>query len=167
MNSVRHVLSTTAQFRKVRIEGKSHWAILDEDLECFIDGEYKKPSSLGGAGEKVAAHETKEETPAPLPECKAVSRSPAGESSKPSYNDTTRRHPPLPREKSTQKHQLMIPLAHEFGLGLRINNIPFDSNSDALWEHNDNAIPREEAIHWGADDLAPDGERSICTSSVS
>ncbi|KZT10104.1 uncharacterized protein LAESUDRAFT_711911 [Laetiporus sulphureus 93-53] len=45
MNSVRHCLSTMAVFRKVprgRSEGKSLWAIFDQDLECFAGGGFRK-----------------------------------------------------------------------------------------------------------------------------
>ncbi|KAH6915883.1 forkhead box protein I1 [Coprinopsis sp. MPI-PUGE-AT-0042] len=45
MNSIRHVLSTTACFRKVprdRSVGRTLWAIYDEDLECFKGGGFKK-----------------------------------------------------------------------------------------------------------------------------
>lgn len=44
-NSVRHVLSTTAVFRKTprpRKEGRTLWAIWDDDLPCFEDGGFKK-----------------------------------------------------------------------------------------------------------------------------
>ncbi|KAJ7504481.1 hypothetical protein B0H11DRAFT_519826 [Mycena galericulata] len=49
MNSIRHVLSTTVHFRKIsreRSAGRSHWAIFDEDLECFVDKGYRKPGSI-------------------------------------------------------------------------------------------------------------------------
>lgn len=45
MNSIRHVLSTTACFRKVpreRSVGRTLWAIWDEDLECFKGGGFRK-----------------------------------------------------------------------------------------------------------------------------
>ncbi|KAF6761656.1 forkhead box protein I1 [Ephemerocybe angulata] len=45
MNSIRHVLSTTACFRKVprdRSIGRTLWAIFDEDLECFKGGGFRK-----------------------------------------------------------------------------------------------------------------------------
>ncbi|KAJ4473869.1 hypothetical protein J3R30DRAFT_738253 [Lentinula aciculospora] len=45
MNSIRHVLSTTACFRKVtrdRTLGRTQWAIWDEDLECFKGGGFRK-----------------------------------------------------------------------------------------------------------------------------
>ncbi|KAJ7583238.1 hypothetical protein C8J56DRAFT_953416 [Mycena floridula] len=45
MNSIRHVLSTTICFRKVtrdRAQGRTQWAIWDEDLECFKNGGFKK-----------------------------------------------------------------------------------------------------------------------------
>ncbi|EMD39220.1 hypothetical protein CERSUDRAFT_93268 [Gelatoporia subvermispora B] len=45
MNSVRHALSTMAVFRKVprgRQEGKSLWAVFDEDLPCFANGGFRK-----------------------------------------------------------------------------------------------------------------------------
>lgn len=45
MNSIRHVLSTTAVFRKVtrvRAIGRTLWAIWDEDLECFAKGSFDK-----------------------------------------------------------------------------------------------------------------------------
>lgn len=45
MNSIRHVLSTTACFRKVprdRSIGRTLWAIFDDDLECFRDGGFRK-----------------------------------------------------------------------------------------------------------------------------
>ncbi|TFK29737.1 hypothetical protein FA15DRAFT_581825 [Coprinopsis marcescibilis] len=45
MNSIRHVLSTTACFRKVprdRSVGRTLWAIYDEDLGCFEGGGFKK-----------------------------------------------------------------------------------------------------------------------------
>ncbi|THH32508.1 hypothetical protein EUX98_g1678 [Antrodiella citrinella] len=45
MNSVRHALSTMAVFRKVprtRMEGKSLWAIFDQDVPCFADGGFRK-----------------------------------------------------------------------------------------------------------------------------
>ncbi|TFK71639.1 hypothetical protein BDN72DRAFT_895474 [Pluteus cervinus] len=45
MNSIRHVLSTTIVFRKVtrdRSLGRTHWAIWDEDRECFKGGGFKK-----------------------------------------------------------------------------------------------------------------------------
>ncbi|KAI0720901.1 hypothetical protein C8Q72DRAFT_745661, partial [Fomitopsis betulina] len=45
MNSVRHCLSTMIVFRKVpriRNEGKSLWAILDEDVSAFSNGTFKK-----------------------------------------------------------------------------------------------------------------------------
>ncbi|EEB99068.1 hypothetical protein MPER_01314, partial [Moniliophthora perniciosa FA553] len=45
MNSIRHVLSTTACFRKVtrdRALGRTQWAIWDEDLECFKNGGFRK-----------------------------------------------------------------------------------------------------------------------------
>ncbi|CAK5273980.1 unnamed protein product [Mycena citricolor] len=48
MNSIRHVLSTTIHFRKItreRSAGRSHWAIFDEDLDCFVDGGYRKPGT--------------------------------------------------------------------------------------------------------------------------
>ncbi|KAJ7733240.1 hypothetical protein DFH07DRAFT_894312 [Mycena maculata] len=57
MNSIRHVLSTTVHFRKVsreRAVGRSHWAIFDEDLECFVDGGYRKPGSLPKRGTGAA-----------------------------------------------------------------------------------------------------------------
>jgi hypothetical protein len=49
MNSIRHVLSTTVHFRKIsreRSAGRSHWAIFDEDLHCFVDGGYRKPGMV-------------------------------------------------------------------------------------------------------------------------
>ncbi|TFY53194.1 hypothetical protein EVJ58_g9586 [Rhodofomes roseus] len=45
MNSVRHCLSTMAVFRKVprvRNEGKSLWAVFDEDVPAFANGGFKK-----------------------------------------------------------------------------------------------------------------------------
>ncbi|KAJ3928511.1 MAG: hypothetical protein NXY57DRAFT_1020795 [Lentinula lateritia] len=45
MNSIRHVLSTTACFRKAtrdRALGRTQWAIWDEDLECFKGGGFRK-----------------------------------------------------------------------------------------------------------------------------
>ncbi|KAG7093592.1 hypothetical protein E1B28_007258 [Marasmius oreades] len=45
MNSIRHVLSTTACFRKVirdRSLGRTQWAVWDEDLECFKNGGFRK-----------------------------------------------------------------------------------------------------------------------------
>jgi hypothetical protein len=45
MNSIRHVLSTTACFRKVvrdRSVGRTLWAIWDEDLPCFEGGGFRK-----------------------------------------------------------------------------------------------------------------------------
>ncbi|KAJ7180574.1 hypothetical protein C8R46DRAFT_1069854 [Mycena filopes] len=48
MNSIRHVLSTTVHFRKIsreRSAGRSHWAIFDDDLHCFLDGGYRKPGT--------------------------------------------------------------------------------------------------------------------------
>ncbi|KAH8103979.1 hypothetical protein BXZ70DRAFT_1052099 [Cristinia sonorae] len=45
MNSVRHALSTMAVFRKVprtRMEGKSLWAIFEDDLPCFAGGGFRK-----------------------------------------------------------------------------------------------------------------------------
>ncbi|KAI0272767.1 hypothetical protein BC834DRAFT_362559 [Gloeopeniophorella convolvens] len=45
MNSIRHVLSTTIVFRKVqrdRAAGRTLWAIFDQDLDCFIDGGFRK-----------------------------------------------------------------------------------------------------------------------------
>ncbi|OCH96222.1 hypothetical protein OBBRIDRAFT_701924, partial [Obba rivulosa] len=45
MNSVRHALSTMAVFRKVprgRQEGKSLWAIYDQDIPCFANGGFRK-----------------------------------------------------------------------------------------------------------------------------
>ncbi|KAL0570993.1 hypothetical protein V5O48_010961 [Marasmius crinis-equi] len=45
MNSIRHVLSTTACFRKVvrdRSLGRTQWAIWDDDLECFKNGGFRK-----------------------------------------------------------------------------------------------------------------------------
>ena len=45
MNSVRHCLSTMVVFRKVpriRNEGKSLWAIFDEDVPAFANGTFKK-----------------------------------------------------------------------------------------------------------------------------
>ena len=45
MNSIRHVLSTTACFRKVvrdRSMGRTLWAIWDEDIPCFEGGGFKK-----------------------------------------------------------------------------------------------------------------------------
>ncbi|KAH9916323.1 uncharacterized protein B0H18DRAFT_73862 [Fomitopsis serialis] len=45
MNSVRHCLSTMAVFRKVprvRNEGKSLWAIFDDDVAAFASGSFKK-----------------------------------------------------------------------------------------------------------------------------
>ncbi|KAJ7077845.1 hypothetical protein B0H15DRAFT_861154 [Mycena belliarum] len=73
MNSIRHVLSTTVHFRKVsreRSAGRSHWAIFDEDLECFANGGFRKPgaSVKRGAGvarsrpKKRPAEEVEEET---------------------------------------------------------------------------------------------------------
>ncbi|KAJ7115868.1 hypothetical protein C8R44DRAFT_841790 [Mycena epipterygia] len=57
MNSIRHVLSTTVHFRKVsreRSAGRSHWAIFDEDLDCFADGGYRKPGSIPKRGGGIA-----------------------------------------------------------------------------------------------------------------
>ncbi|KAI0343260.1 hypothetical protein BDW22DRAFT_1394173 [Trametopsis cervina] len=45
MNSIRHSLSTMAVFRKVtrgRNEGKSLWAIWDQDVPCFANGGFRK-----------------------------------------------------------------------------------------------------------------------------
>ena len=45
MNSVRHCLSTMVVFRKVpriRNEGKSLWAIYEEDVQAFANGTFKK-----------------------------------------------------------------------------------------------------------------------------
>ncbi|KZP16599.1 hypothetical protein FIBSPDRAFT_1047397 [Athelia psychrophila] len=45
MNSIRHVLSTTACFRKqtrARAVGRTLWAIWGEDLECFKNGGFRK-----------------------------------------------------------------------------------------------------------------------------
>ncbi|KAJ7488682.1 hypothetical protein B0H11DRAFT_1677418, partial [Mycena galericulata] len=56
IDSIRHVLSTNAHFRKVtRPKGSSHWAIFDSDLDCFLDGGYRKPGAIarqGGDGSK-------------------------------------------------------------------------------------------------------------------
>ncbi|KDQ61445.1 hypothetical protein JAAARDRAFT_66557 [Jaapia argillacea MUCL 33604] len=75
MNSIRHVLSTTAVFRKVsrdkddggfmsKGKGRTLWAIWDADLDCFRDGGFDKRfckdmvSELGGkAPRKRAAPE--------------------------------------------------------------------------------------------------------------
>ncbi|KAJ7043519.1 hypothetical protein C8F04DRAFT_991723 [Mycena alexandri] len=77
MNSIRHVLSTTVHFRKIsreRSAGRSHWAIFDEDLHCFIDGGYRKPGTVpkrGGAGaprakpKKRTADEVEEDETSP------------------------------------------------------------------------------------------------------
>jgi hypothetical protein len=49
MNSIRHVLSTTACFRKVprsRAAGRTLWAIWDEDLKCFENGGFNKQFCL-------------------------------------------------------------------------------------------------------------------------
>ncbi|KAJ7623295.1 hypothetical protein FB45DRAFT_101338 [Roridomyces roridus] len=49
MNSIRHVLSTTVHFRKIsreRSAGRSHWAIFDDDLECFADKNYRRPGAM-------------------------------------------------------------------------------------------------------------------------
>ncbi|KII87419.1 hypothetical protein PLICRDRAFT_55379 [Plicaturopsis crispa FD-325 SS-3] len=54
MNSIRHVLSTTACFRKVtreRSAGRTLWAIWDCDLECFKDGGFKKQFCADMAGD--------------------------------------------------------------------------------------------------------------------
>jgi len=45
MNSIRHVLSTTVCFRKVprdRSQGRTQWAIWDDDLACFKGGNFRK-----------------------------------------------------------------------------------------------------------------------------
>ncbi|KAJ6493658.1 hypothetical protein C8R47DRAFT_416233 [Mycena vitilis] len=58
MNSIRHVLSTTVHFRKISRErsvGRSHWAIFDEDLHCFVDGGYRKPGTQQKRGAGAAA----------------------------------------------------------------------------------------------------------------
>ncbi|KAJ7760470.1 hypothetical protein B0H16DRAFT_574000 [Mycena metata] len=77
MNSIRHVLSTTIHFRKIsreRSAGRSHWAIFDEDLHCFLDGGYRKPGTVpkrGGAGaprakpKKRTADEVEEDDTSP------------------------------------------------------------------------------------------------------
>ncbi|KAJ6621384.1 hypothetical protein B0H10DRAFT_2018305 [Mycena sp. CBHHK59/15] len=75
MNSIRHVLSTTSAFRKVsreRSAGRSHWAIFDEDLECFLDGGYRKHGSMlrtrGGSRSKPkkrSAEEVEKEETSP------------------------------------------------------------------------------------------------------
>ncbi|KAJ7281647.1 hypothetical protein C8J57DRAFT_1298286 [Mycena rebaudengoi] len=74
MNSIRHVLSTTAAFRKVsreRSKGRSHWAIFDEDLGCFKDGGYRKPGSTHRVGGGCTIANQVKETPGrggfPLP----------------------------------------------------------------------------------------------------
>ncbi|KAL4250332.1 hypothetical protein ABKN59_005919 [Abortiporus biennis] len=44
-NSIRHSLSTMAVFRKItrgKNEGKSLWAIFDQDLPCFANGGFRK-----------------------------------------------------------------------------------------------------------------------------
>ncbi|THU99100.1 hypothetical protein K435DRAFT_828227 [Dendrothele bispora CBS 962.96] len=58
MNSIRHVLSTTACFRKVmrdRTLGRTQWAIWDEDLECFKNGGFRKQFCKDMNGGKTAS----------------------------------------------------------------------------------------------------------------
>lgn len=61
MNSIRHVLSTTACFRKVtrdRALGRTQWAIWDEDLECFKGGGFRKQFCKDMNGGKIGAETT-------------------------------------------------------------------------------------------------------------
>ncbi|KAK7466418.1 hypothetical protein VKT23_005140 [Stygiomarasmius scandens] len=58
MNSIRHVLSTTACFRKVtrdRTLGRTQWAIWDEDMECFKNGGFRKQFCKDMNGGKIAS----------------------------------------------------------------------------------------------------------------
>ncbi|KAJ7252708.1 hypothetical protein B0H12DRAFT_608168 [Mycena haematopus] len=75
MNSIRHVLSTTVHFRKIsreRSAGRSHWAIFDEDLHCFVDGGYRKPGTMlkrvvaRPKSKKRAAEEEEDTSPSTL-----------------------------------------------------------------------------------------------------
>ena len=66
MNSIRHVLSTTACFRKVvrdRSVGRTHWAIWDEDLDCFKNGKFRKEfcKDMQGAPPKSKRKKEKDE----------------------------------------------------------------------------------------------------------
>ncbi|KAJ7155503.1 hypothetical protein C8R43DRAFT_1126152 [Mycena crocata] len=87
MNSIRHVLSTTVHFRKVsreRSAGRSHWAIFDEDLECFVDGGYRKPGAPPRRGvpiprprpKKRSAEEVEEEETSPSASAKKSAKRP-------------------------------------------------------------------------------------------
>ncbi|KAE9399996.1 hypothetical protein BT96DRAFT_1019149 [Gymnopus androsaceus JB14] len=61
MNSIRHVLSTTACFRKVtrdRALGRTQWAIWDEDLECFKGGGFRKQFCKDMNGGKIGPEPT-------------------------------------------------------------------------------------------------------------
>jgi hypothetical protein len=66
-NSVRHVLSTTAVFRKCpreRGEGKTQWAIWDKDLRCFAGGGFDKRFCDDVPVKKAAV----QKRPAPAPD---------------------------------------------------------------------------------------------------
>jgi hypothetical protein len=66
MNSIRHVLSTTVVFRKVvrdRTQGRTQWAIWDDDLECFKGGGFRKQfckDAVGDAAVTAAKEKEKE-----------------------------------------------------------------------------------------------------------
>lgn len=70
MNSVRHVLSTTACFRKVpreRGEGKTQWAIWDRDLRCFDNGGFDKRFCSDIPQKRVPVQSKKRPAPADEP----------------------------------------------------------------------------------------------------
>ncbi|KAJ7449620.1 hypothetical protein FB451DRAFT_1147048 [Mycena latifolia] len=124
MNSIRHVLSTTVHFRKVsreRSAGRSHWAIFDEDLECFANGAYRKPGSAlkRGAGaarprpKKRSAEEVEEEETSPSALAKKSAKR-AKQTSAP-----TPPNPPLPSPppvSSSEQPPFLLPaLVHPQG----------------------------------------------------
>ncbi|KAJ7672668.1 hypothetical protein B0H17DRAFT_1170882 [Mycena rosella] len=121
MNSIRHVLSTTVHFRKVsreRSAGRSHWAIFDEDLECFLDGGYRKPGTQpkrgGGATrartKKRAAEEVEEEDTSPSALAKKSAKR-----AKQTSTPTLPKLPALPLISTEQPPFLLPALVHPQG----------------------------------------------------
>lgn len=123
MNSIRHVLSTTACFRKhtrERSVGRTLWAIWDCDLECFKNGGFNKThckdmmdgkkaaSSTGAAIRKRAGEEGGERKP----KRQKKSASARGEgpdtfgtSTLPPLAPASQLHPLFPTTRPTTHHQ--------------------------------------------------------------
>lgn len=109
MNSIRHVLSTTAVFRKVaRSATKSQWGIWDKDLPCFSKGTFDRKLCSDMNHPRVKPGPSKrraEDTTGPNP--KRIKR----ESPSPAPAPFQSRYPPMLQNPRIQPYYISYPPA--------------------------------------------------------